>query len=444
MENIPRNIFGRTIRCECGRTHTIEPREIIYRADAVERLPWACAGALFRTNAEHSVAVLSDARTRLVAGRQAAMVLRDNGWDVREVLVPDPAPGLSPVCDDVTKQELSSLLESPQLILSVGSGVISDLGKWTAFEMGVPFVCFATAASMNGYASANVAPSLKGVKSLLRACPPDTVIASPSILREAPYELTAAGLGDVLAKPTSSTDWRMNHLLFGDYYCPMSVALICEIEPLYLEHPEEIRAREPAATEALFNALLLSGAAMTMAGTSAPASGAEHAISHTLDMMSSVDASPHDLHGRQVGAGTILAAELYRRVLAIESPEFREPTLGVDAAFWGPLADPVAGAYAEKLQRLQVVGEKLSVGQAWDDLRTNLAPMLASPEKIRDCLSRAGAAYRAQDIGCSRSRLLEAFHHAHEIRARFTVLDLARSVGLLPDAAGEIVDEWAL
>ena len=83
-----------------------------------------------------------------------------------------------------------------------------------------------------------------------------------------------------------------------------------EIEPLYTNRPEDVRDRKPEALEALFHGLLLTGAAMTMAETSSPASGGEHLISHTLDMMSFIDGKPHDLHGRQVGVGTILTADI--------------------------------------------------------------------------------------------------------------------------------------
>jgi hypothetical protein len=62
---------------------------------------------------------------------------------------------------------------------------------------------------------------------------------------------------------------------------------------------------------------------------------------------------------------------------------------------------------------------------------------------VSDCLRAAGAAWRAQDIRCDRRRLLIAFSHAHQARARFTVLDLALLLGLLPDVSGEILDRWA-
>ena len=60
--------------------------------------------------------------------------------------------------------------------------------------------------------------------------------------------MTASGLGDLLAKSVSSTDWRLNHLLFGDYYCARSVGLIDEIEPLYLNNPRGVKGGEPGAS----------------------------------------------------------------------------------------------------------------------------------------------------------------------------------------------------
>jgi len=431
-------IFGQTVHCQCGKTHRIQPDRIVIGQGYLDRLPEICSTA----TTGRRVAVLMDLRTRLVAGAAAAAALSEGGWDVLELIVEDP-PGGWPVCDDLTKEALAGRLGEPDLIVTVGSGVLTDLGKWLAFERALPFVAVATAASMNGYASANVAPTLGGIKTLLRARPAVAVLAGTDILSRAPYEMTAAGLGDLLAKSVSSADWYLNHRLFGDDYCARSVGLIGEIEPLYLTHPRQVAALKPQMIEAMFLALLLTGAAMTMAETSAPASGAEHLVSHSLDMMASLDGRGHDLHGRQVGVGTVLAAELYRRVLAVESPQFIEPPGQVDGAFWGRLAPAVAEQYARKLPRLRAVEALLARGQRWDELRRELSGMVRSPQRIHDCLLGAGAACRAADIGIDRDRLRRAFQHAVEIRSRFTVLDLAWLMGLMPDAAGQIVEQWA-
>ena len=433
------DLFGSTFDCTCGRRHHIEPREVIYAPDAPERLAAACASL----TAGRRVAVLMDVRTRAAAGADVAQAFADAGWQVGELLVEDPAEGVSPRCDDVTRRELEGRLDRPDLVCPVGGGVINDMGKWIAMDHSLPYVCFATAASMNGYASSNISPTIDGVKRLVYGRAPVIVASAPDVLQEAPGELTASGLGDVLAKSVSSADWYANHLLFGDFYCPRSVALVEDIEPMYLDHPAELAGGEGEAVEALFAALLLTGVAMTMAETSSPSSGAEHLIGHCLDMMSSVDGAPHDLHGRQVGLGTIIASELYRRVLVVESPEFAEPAEAIDTPFWGRIAHEVEAEYVEKIPRLGAAREKLSKGGEWDRLRQALGAMVRPPERTRDCLAAAGGAYRAEHIGCPPDRLLAALTHAHEIRSRFTVLDLARLTGVLPAAAQEILEQWS-
>jgi len=431
-------LFGTTFDCSCGRRHEIEPHVVVCAPDAVGRLGEVC-----RRLAAGRAGVLMDERTRGVAGQAAADALADAGWDVRAIVVHDLPGGRWPVCDEAAKDALARRMGEVELVAAVGSGVISDLGKWLAWECGAAVVTFATAASMNGYASANVAPTIGGVKTVIRARPPAAVLTSPDILREAPFEMTAAGLGDVLAKSVSSADWRLNQLLFGDYYCQKSVDLVADVEPLYMEDPEGIRDLDAAPVEALFGALLLTGVAMTMAETSAPASGGEHLISHSLDMLAPARGAEHDLHGRQVGVAAVLTAELYRRVLAVESPRLRDAAGGVDDRFWGPLAGAVADQYAQKLPRLADARQKLIRPDAWDNLRRDLAPMLRPPEVLHDCLARATAATSAQQIKTDRDRLADVFGRAHQIRPRFTILDLARIVGVMPEAGAEIIDTWA-
>jgi glycerol-1-phosphate dehydrogenase [NAD(P)+] len=252
-------------------------------------------------------------------------------------------------------------------------------------------------------------------------------------------------LGDVLAKPVSMTDWKLNRLLFDEYYCPVCAQLIHELEPAYMAHPEAIRAREPHAIEALFQALIYSGVSMTMAGTSSPASGGEHMISHVLDMTAAIHGVPYDYHGRQVGLGTIFACALYERILALDTPCFHlcaEPT---DETYWQSLTGAVEEAHALKRRKAQRAVQRLQQESAlWDNLRTELKPMTRTAAAIKQCLRAAGAAYRLDDIGCTRDRFLAAAHHAHQIRERYTILDLARAVGVLPNAAEEIIDQYLI
>jgi len=406
------------------------PRELIVSHDAAARL----ARALRDEIGGRRATVLFDRRTRAAAGEACVTALKSEGFVVVEHLI----PGSSPVCDDVTEEAMRAALPASDVLVAVGSGVVNDLTKWSAAQLNVPYVVFATAASMNGYSAANVAPAIRGVKSLFRARAPRLIAGDPRVIANAPFELTASGLGDVIAKPVSTADWIMNHHLFGEGYSSSVAAIIDDIELRYTERPEGIARRDEDAIMALFEALVLSGCAMTLQGSSLPASGGEHLVSHALDMMSHLDRVPHDLHGRQVGVATILAAELYTRVFAMQKPRFELRCVPFDPRVWGTIAPAVEEQHREKEKRVAQAVAKLP--SVWTTLRAEMQPKLRRAEAIKECLSKAGAAHRISDIGCTRERFLTAVEHGGAIRGRFTSLDLAYAAGILPDAAGEIVD----
>lgn len=433
------NLLGKDFVCDqCGKRHVVKLQEVRFGAGALAEMPELC-----QRFGGKRVGLIHDCRTRDIAGAEVAELLAKAGCEVAELLVPDPAPDHVPVCDDLTHDNLAAKLPEADIYVAVGSGVINDLTKWLAGDAEKPYISVATAASMNGYASANVAPTLKGVKSLVRGAEPVAIVSVPSLLAAAPAKMTAAGLGDVLAKPVSSADWQLNRLVFDEYYCPFCAGTIDEIEPIYMDHPEAIGSGGETGIGALFEALILTGISMTMAGTSSPASGGEHLVSHTLDMMSSVDGVPHDFHGRQVGVSTILGAALYEELIGLENPAFAVPDSPSDPAFWGFLAPSVESYHEKKRARVAAaVAEFRRRPGLWDEVRATLAPQLRSAARIKDCLRRAGAAHRYADLGIGRDRYLAALLHAHEIRERFTVLDLARMAGILPARAEELVDRW--
>ncbi len=435
-------LLGTKFRCECGRTHDLTVRRFVYDAAAIDRLPdivQQCAGLFMRA------VVVADSRTWEVCGRRALAALKQARKEVNEVVVADGEHG-TPVCDDATFQTLLARLREvkPDVLVAVGSGVVNDLCKWTSFELGIPYLVVATAASMNGYAAANVAATVSGVKVLLEARPPLAVIAEPRTIAGAPHEMTEAGFGDTIAKHQSNTDWWMNHRLFGEYYCEFCAGIVADLEPLYLDRPGKIKEGDASAVEGLFAALFWSGVAMTLVGTSAPASGGEHLLSHTLDMIASVRGRRHDLHGRQVGVGTILSAALYERILAIESPELHAMPAQIDAGFWsgGAVAKAVAQQYEAKRAGLDAVRRHLAKPDTWERLRAELADRSRRPQTIRTWLERAGGATCAADIGCSQEQLKGAALHMHEVRKRFTVVDLAWMMGVLPDALDDIIAQW--
>lgn len=410
------------------RRHLVPVRLIVSEAAGAE-----LAGALATLLTGRRAAVLCDQRTRVIAGEACAAALRSAGFSAHRQVIPDRYDH-APVCDDVTKDSLLASLPEVDVVVGVGSGVMSDLAKWVAFERGAECAVLATAASMNGFAAANVAPAIAGVKTLVHARAHRVIAADPRVLAEAPFELTSAGLGDVIAKTVSGADWIMNDILFGEDYREPIANIFDHIQDRFLGVPEKIAARDQGAIVALFEALVFSGCAMTLQGSSLPASGGEHLISHTLDMRADADGGTHDLHGRQVGIGTIFAAALYERILALPAPTFSGAPLPLDSAAWGKLAGSIAGHHKKQTARLADAARRLSEPGVWLKVRDAIAPSLPRAAWIKDVLKRAGAAHRLSEIGVSREHFDWTVRNCAQIRERFTSMDLAWATGVLPGA----------
>lgn len=436
------DLLGTSFDCDCGRRHRVPTRHLLYGTDVFSKLPSLAKEYV----GEGGCLLVADQRTFEAAGREVLEALTSAGVKCAFYLVPDGEEG-TPAADDHTRDRIRAGTAPADLYISVGSGVINDLVKWVAFLEDSPYMSVATAASMNGYASANVAATVDGLKVLFHARAPEAVVADPDIIINAPYELTTSGLGDVLAKSVSSADWKLNRHLFDEYYCRFSVDLLRDLEPVYLDNPRGLKEGKKDGFAALFKALFYSSIAMTITGTSSPASGGEHLVSHTLDIVAARDGQTHDLHGRQVGVSSILMAALYERVLSLEKPRFVEPPQAVNEEFWGSLSGIVALEYAKKLPKMHQAMELLSSPGQWQSLQASLAPHLMRAERLKRCLMMAGGAHRYTDIrrngqALRRNDFLLAVGHAHQMRARFTILDLALLLGMIPAEIEVLCDRW--
>ncbi len=442
--NKPIDLLGTSFDCQCGRHHQVPTKHLFYEKDALSKLP-----EFVKSVADsQTFLVLADQRTYEVVGRLVEEGLEKSGADVQHLIVPD-RDFEPPVTNEKTRDFLLENAPTVDLYIAVGSGVMNDLGKWLAYLKKKPYVSVATAASMNGYASANVSATMDGLKVLFHAEACQAVFAIPEVIEQAPFELTTSGLGDVLAKPVSSADWLLNQFLFDEYYCQFSVDLLKELEPVYLENPQKINAKDPDAIEALFSALFFSSVAMTITGTSSPASGGEHLISHTIDMLAGRDGGHHDYHGRQVGVASIFAAALYERVLSVDKPEFGKLSNQINHDFWGSLSPVIEKEYQKKIPKLELATEKLSNPENWNALRSILKQNLMPAAKLKNCLKTAGAAHRIRDIRYNNQEMekdffLSILKNAHQMRERFTILDLAALLGIMPAQMDQLVSEWIL
>ena len=178
----PTELFGKTFTCECGRTHEVPTRNLIYAEAALERLPEILGSFVDRRR----VVLVADKRTWAIVGERSRRILEKSEWFTDHIIVPD-TDHYGPVCDDTTLDWLDDRSPRSDIALAVGCGVINDLTKWLAFNRKIPYAVVATAATMNGFTAANVAPAIEGVKTILLARAPIAVFANTSIITRAPF-----------------------------------------------------------------------------------------------------------------------------------------------------------------------------------------------------------------------------------------------------------------
>ncbi len=250
-------------------------------------------------------------------------VCRDLGIDRPLVLMDvntkgiagDPVMGnvspLSPASEIVkasTQEEVDRILSVQKgfgSVIGVGGGVVIDVGKMVAFKSRKPFISVPTAPSHDGIASERASLTDGGMKVSLRAEPPAAIIADTSILMNAPYRLIASGCADLISNITSVEDWKLGRKR-GEYYSEYAANLAMMSAEIVMKSARMIRNREERGIRNLVEAIITSSISMSMAKSSRPASGSEHAFSHAMEMILSERNLPHPLHGEQVGVGSIL------------------------------------------------------------------------------------------------------------------------------------------
>ena len=115
--------------------------------------------------------------------------------------------------------------------------------------------------------------------------------------------------------------------MLGDYFCGIPVAVAEEAVITSIRQADTIRANKPDGLSVLIDALLRSGIAMVLAGSSSPASGGEHLISHLWDMTAHWMGRTPALHGQQTGVTTLISLALYQKILSLEPEVIRRKDL---------------------------------------------------------------------------------------------------------------------
>lgn len=193
------------------------------------------------------------------------------------------------------------------LLVAVGGGKNIDVAKLAAYQTNIDHITVPTNCSNDGIASPIASLDNGYSKESIKAIPPMGVIADFDIIAESPYKFITAGIGDTIAKYSAVRDWKLSHIIKNEYYGDYASALSLMVAEVVTNSIKEIKEKNDIGIGILIEALISSGAAMGITGSSRPASGSEHKFSHALDMIKGTNGS---LHGQQCGIGTIVMSYL--------------------------------------------------------------------------------------------------------------------------------------
>ncbi|WP_336361132.1 NAD(P)-dependent glycerol-1-phosphate dehydrogenase [Haladaptatus sp. ZSTT2] len=225
------------------------------------------------------------------------------------------AAGFSPevvVVETASFAEVQRVIDAAEsvdagFLVGVGGGKAIDIAKMAADRIDRGFISVPTAASHDGIVSGRGSVPEGDTRHSVAADPPLAVVADTELLANAPWELTTAGCADIISNYTAVKDWQLAHRLKNVEYSEYAGALSQMTAELLVERIDAIKPGLEESSWVVVKALVSSGVAMSIAGSSRPASGAEHLFSHQLDRLAPGAA----LHGHQVGVGSILIEYLH-------------------------------------------------------------------------------------------------------------------------------------
>ncbi len=272
------------------------PRRVVLGRDALDKIGKTCN----ELKLKKSGLIVCDPTTREIAGERIQGILNEEDYNI-DIIEIDEA-------DQETVEEVQEALgEKDGFTLGVGGGKPIDVAKYSSHLSDIPFISVPTASSHDGIASGRASIERNGNKTSVKAHTPLAVVADTGIIADSPHRLMAAGCGDIVANATAVKDWRLAKRLRHESFSHYAAQLSEMTANILIENADDIKPGSQDSAWLVVKALVSSSVAMSIAGTSRPASGSEHKFSHTLD--SQVDKPA--LHGEQCGVGTIIMMYLH-------------------------------------------------------------------------------------------------------------------------------------
>ncbi|MCR6112310.1 sn-glycerol-1-phosphate dehydrogenase [Bacillus sp. A301a_S52] len=368
--------------CDCPNIHyPLTMEEVVIDQNAMTHL----YHFLRRKEYSHALIVCDDQTKQMVD-----MITREGHMPCRytkSLLSPDSQGDV--LADE--KAIVRALIDIPKdadVMIAVGSGTIHDITRFVSYKVGLPFISFPTAPSVDGFNSMGAPIVVNKKKITFQTHAPIALFADLTILCDAPQEMVAAGFGDMLGKYTSLVDWEFGHAIANEPFCPAVARMTREALNTCVANSELIKAKDKEGIRVLMTALIQSGMAMAMFGRSHPASGAEHHLSHFWEMTFIKEERKQLLHGAKVGVAASVIADLYHNEVT-------------DLFKQDPNSD--------------------------DALLTGLIARIPSGEELRQFIYQAGGKTTPNELGIGNSLLQESLREAHNIRDRATFLHYRNS-----------------
>ncbi|MDO5852673.1 MAG: NAD(P)-dependent glycerol-1-phosphate dehydrogenase [Thermoplasmata archaeon] len=278
------------------KVKTVEmPRDIVAGHGVIEGVRDMCEGL----HLSGSGTIITGGKTAEVAGRHVRDLM--TGYDMDICTVGDAT---AEAAESVAARARES---GSSFILAVGGGSKIDLAKVVSNELRIPFIAIPTSASHDGIASNRASlKSSEGSRSVASASPMG-VIADTEIIAKAPYRLLASGCADVISNLTAVRDWDFARRLKGESFSRSAYSLAMHAAESIMDSSKLIKPGMEESVWIAIKPIIMSGISMSIAGSSRPTSGAEHMISHMLDLRCPGRA----LHGEQCGVASILTMYLH-------------------------------------------------------------------------------------------------------------------------------------
>ena len=424
-------------KCECGKEHFLPKCKVISGQNVLESI----VEVVKEFNAK-KVFVLSDKNTFNVCASKVLQILDKN--NIKYTSYTFNEDKLEP-----DEQSVGSAIMhydyQCDLVVGVGSGVINDIGKILSATAKTPYVIIGTAPSMDGFASATSSMTRDGLKISLNSKCADVIIGDLEIMKNAPMHMLKSGLGDMIAKYVSICEWRISNIITGEYYCERTAQIVRNAVKKCVDNASGLLNREVNAVKAVFEGLVVCGAAMAYVGSSRPASGVEHYFSHVWDMRAITFDLPIELHGVQCAVGTYIACSLYEKIEKINID--KEKAISFVEKFdydnYSKQLKDFLGRSAISMIELEKKEQKYDkakhslrldvIENKWQEILQIIDEEIPNLKQLTELFDKIGLPKTLKEIYVDENLLYKTFISTKDIRDKYVLSRLAWDLGVIDE-----------